>query len=245
MPDTEFIGKFQNPQVTAKGEPRASVSYNETKTLWFNTGTLCNIECVNCYLESSPTNDRLVYLSVADVAPFLDELDAADERNIEIGFTGGEPFMAPEMLDILKLVLERGHRVLMLTNAMQPMMRPRVKGGLMQLRDTFGDQLVMRVSLDHFSETLHDQERGAGAFRLAMKGLRWLSENDFTLALAGRTIWGEDEEVARRGYADLIANEDLAVDETVSALKESADLTLPEEGAFDPAVIGMFDLLEE
>lgn len=212
MPDTDFVGKFQNPKVTAKGEPRASVSYNETKTLWFNTGTLCNIECINCYIESSPTNDRLVYLTVADVTPYLDELDAAGEQNIEIGFTGGEPFMAPEIIDILRLVLDRGHRVLMLTNAMQPMMRPRVKGGLMQLRETYGDQLVMRVSLDHFSETLHDLERGEGSFALAMKGLRWLSENGFSLALAGRTIWGEDEDIAREGYADLIAREGLEIE---------------------------------
>lgn len=212
MPDTEFVGKFQDPKVTATGETRATVSYTETKTLWFNTGTLCNIECINCYIESSPTNDRLVYLTVADVAPYLDELEAVGEQGIEIGFTGGEPFMAPEMLDILRLVLERGHRVLMLTNAMQPMMRPRVKGGLMQLREAFGDQLTMRVSLDHFSEPLHDQERGEGSFALAMNGLHWLSENGFALALAGRTIWGEDEAVAREGYSELIAREGLAVD---------------------------------
>ena len=212
MPDTEFVGKFQDPKVTATGETRATVSYTETKTLWFNTGTLCNIECINCYIESSPTNDRLVYLTVADVAPYLDELEAVGEQGIEIGFTGGEPFMAPEMLEILHLVLERGHRVLMLTNAMQPMMRPRVKGGLMQLREAFGDQLTMRVSLDHFSEPLHDQERGEGSFALAMNGLHWLSENGFALALAGRTIWGEDEAVAREGYSELIAREGLAVD---------------------------------
>lgn len=36
-----------------------------------------------------------------------------------------------------------------------------------------------------------------------------------------------------------------AIDNAVTALKESADLTLPEEGAFDPAIIGQFDLLEE
>ena len=128
MPDTVLIEKFQDPKLTAKGEVRARVAYEQTRTLWFNTGTLCNIECVNCYIESSPTNDRLVYLTVADVAPFLDELDAAGETEIEIGFTGGEPFMAPEMLDILRLVLSRGHSVLMLTNAMQPMMRPRKIG---------------------------------------------------------------------------------------------------------------------
>ena len=212
MADTLVVGKFHDPHVTAKGEPRAKVSYTQTKTLWFNTGTLCNIECTNCYIESSPTNDRLVYLTASDVEPYLDELDAADERNIEIGFTGGEPFMAPEILSILNAVLARGHRVLMLTNAMQPMMRPRIKGGLMQLRERYGDQLTMRVSFDHFTAQLHDHERGQGAFARALTGLRWLSENGFQLALAGRTIWGEDEDVARKGYADLIAREGLAID---------------------------------
>ncbi|MEM7639399.1 MAG: radical SAM protein [Pseudomonadota bacterium] len=212
MPDTVLIEKFQDPKLTAKGEVRARVAYEQTRTLWFNTGTLCNIECVNCYIESSPTNDRLVYLTVADVAPFLDELDVAGETEIEIGFTGGEPFMAPEILDILRLVLSRGHSVLMLTNAMQPMMRPRIKGGLMQLKDEFGERLVMRVSMDHFSAELHDEERGEGSFDLALKGLRWLSENGFKLALAGRTIWNEAEQVARDGYAALIASEKLTID---------------------------------
>ena len=212
MSSTVLIDKFQDPKVTVKGETRAWVKYTKTKTLWFNTGTLCNIECVNCYIESSPTNDRLVYLTCADVEPYLDELDAAGETDIEIGFTGGEPFMAPEMLAILEMVLARGHSVLMLTNAMQPMMRPRVKGGLMELQDRYGDRLTMRVSLDHFSPQHHDEERGEGAFERAMQGLRWLSENGFRLALAGRTIWGEEEELARRGYHDLIVSENLRID---------------------------------
>ena len=212
MSSTVLIDKFQDPKVTVKGETRAWVKYTKTKTLWFNTGTLCNIECVNCYIESSPTNDRLVYLTSADVEPYLDELDAAGETDIEIGFTGGEPFMAPEMLAILEMVLARGHSVLMLTNAMQPMMRPRVKGGLMELQDRYGDRLTMRVSLDHFSPQHHDEERGEGAFERAMQGLRWLSENGFRLALAGRTIWGEEEELARRGYLDLIVSENLRID---------------------------------
>ena len=63
--------KFQDPAITAKGEPRASVFFKDLKTLWFNSGSLCNIECVNCYIESSPTNDRLAYMSAAEVAEYL------------------------------------------------------------------------------------------------------------------------------------------------------------------------------
>ena len=212
MPDTVLIEKFQDPQITVKGETRATVSYEDTKTLWFNTGTLCNIECVNCYIESSPKNDRLVYLKLADIVPFLDELDAAGETEIEIGFTGGEPFMAPEIIAILRETLQRGHTVLMLTNAMQPMMRPAIKGGLIDLNETFPGRLTMRVSLDHYSARFHDEERGAGSFELTMKGVRWLSENGFKLALAGRPMWDEPEAEARVGYADLITRENLNVD---------------------------------
>ena len=70
--------KFRDPRVTAQGEARASVSLKRLDTLWINTGTLCNLTCVNCYIESSPTNDRLAYISTAEVRAYLDEI-AVDE----------------------------------------------------------------------------------------------------------------------------------------------------------------------
>ena len=52
------MGKFQDPDITAQGETRASVALTKLETLWFNTGTLCNLECGHCYIESSPRNGR-------------------------------------------------------------------------------------------------------------------------------------------------------------------------------------------
>lgn len=202
--------KFADPAVTLDGSTRATVAFDGMKTLWFNTGTLCNIACVNCYIESSPKNDQLVYLTVADVAPFLDELDA--DGPIEIGFTGGEPFMAPEIVPILEATLARGHRVLVLTNAMQPMMRPRVRDGLAALAAAHGDRLRLRVSLDHYAAALHDEERGDGSFAAAMDGLRWIKDAGIPVALAGRTVWGEPDAHSRAGYAALIADLGLAID---------------------------------
>ena len=43
--------KFADPRVTAAGEPRAFVPLVALNTLWFNTGTLCNLACANCYIE--------------------------------------------------------------------------------------------------------------------------------------------------------------------------------------------------
>ncbi|MFT7593485.1 MAG: MoaA/NifB/PqqE/SkfB family radical SAM enzyme, partial [Paracoccaceae bacterium] len=92
------IGKFQDSFVTADGQPRASVPLSHPETLWFNTGTLCNITCTNCYINSSPTNDALVYLTTDEVVGYLDQITARGWPVQEIGFTGGEPFMNPDMI---------------------------------------------------------------------------------------------------------------------------------------------------
>ncbi len=206
------LTKFRDPDVTAKGEPRAFVTLERLDTLWFNTGTLCNIECRNCYIESSPSNDRLAYLSAAEVGRYLDEIDDLALPTREIGFTGGEPFMNPEFLGMVEDALVRGLEVLILTNAMQPMMRPHIQEGLVRLRETHRDRLKLRVSLDHFTEALHDTERGQGSWERALEGTRWLAGNSFKLTVAGRTCWGEDEAGARDGYQRLFSAEDLPVD---------------------------------
>ncbi|XBQ16167.1 MAG: radical SAM protein [Oceanicaulis sp.] len=193
--------KFSDPDVTAKGEARASVPFDRLKTLWFNTGTLCNIACANCYIESSPENDRLVYLTEADVAPYLDEIDAMGCGPVEIGFTGGEPFMNPAMNRLAEMALQRGHEVLILTNAMKPMMRPRVQEGLLALKEAFGDRLTLRISIDHHTAESHDAERGTGSFAATLDGTRWLAQHGFRLAAAGRAIWSESEAAARAGFA--------------------------------------------
>lgn len=205
------LAPFTDPHWTAKGAPRADVALTTLRTLWFNTGTLCNITCANCYIESSPTNDRLVYLGLADITPFLDEIAADALGTTEIGFTGGEPFLNPEMAAMAALCLARGFSVLILTNAMQPMMRPKVQAALLDLNARYGDRLTLRVSVDHYRAETHDEERGAGGFARMIEGLSWLSENGFAITLAGRTRWGETEADLRAGYAALLRDRGIAL----------------------------------
>lgn len=192
--------KFRDPKRTAKGEARATVRLGRLRTLWFNTGTLCNITCAGCYIESSPANDRLAYLTPEDAAPFFDEIDP----DVEIGFTGGEPFLNPHIIELIGMALDLGHRVLVLTNAMRPMMRPRVQQGLFALHASHGDRLTLRVSLDHPEPAGHDAERGAGGFRETVEGVDWLVTRHFNVHVAGR-LWGADEAGLRARYAALFA----------------------------------------
>jgi uncharacterized Fe-S cluster-containing radical SAM superfamily protein len=204
--------KFRDPGITAKGEQRASVAFTGLQTLWLNTGTLCNIECASCYIQSSPRNDRLAYLLPADLRSMLDEAEALAPHPIVIGFTGGEPFMNPDIAELLDETLKRGHDALVLTNAMKPMMRPRVQAALQDLQQRFARKLSLRVSLDHFREDLHDEERGPGAFRETLQGLHWLQDNGIVTAVAGRLRWGGTDHEMRNGYKALFAREGLRLD---------------------------------
>ena len=121
--------------------------------------------------------------------------------------------MNPDILAMLGDALGHGHAVLVLTNAMQPMLRPRIQSGLLALREAYGPKLVLRVSLDHYGNALHEEERGAGSFdKDDIEGIDWLSRHGFALALAGRTCWGESEAEMRRGYAELSAARGWGID---------------------------------
>jgi uncharacterized Fe-S cluster-containing radical SAM superfamily protein len=196
--------KFEDPLVTAKGERRAWVALEALDTLWFNTGTLCNLTCGHCYIESSPRNDRLSYLSAAEVAAYLDEIAAGDLPTRLIGFTGGEPFMNRELPRMLEDVLARGLSALVLTNAMKPMERH--KGALLRLNERWGNRLVIRVSIDHYGRAVHEAERGARSWRPTIDGLLWLWRNGFCVHVASRRLSGESEEEIRAGFARLFAD---------------------------------------
>ena len=200
---TGNVGKFEDRFTTADGSQRAQVALTNPETLWFNTGTLCNIECENCYILSSPTNDALVYLTLEEMVRFLDQIEERKWPIREIAFTGGEPFMNPQMNEMARAALERGFEVLILTNAMRPMMRKTVRAGLLDMKAKFGDKLTLRISVDHYSDSLHDEERGFGSFEKTIEGMKWLSENGFRMAVAGRTVWGDTDAESRSGYAAL------------------------------------------
>ncbi len=197
------VPAFFDPDTTADGNPRAKVALTGLHTLWFNTGTLCNLACEHCYIESSPSNDRLAWITRAEVAAYLDEIRREQLPVRDIGFTGGEPFMNPQFMDMLEDCLEAGFQVLVLTNAMRPMMK--CADRLAPLASRWPDTLTLRVSVDHYSRELHERERGRRAWQPTVDGLRWLAQHRFRLQIAGRTLWGEDEGALRAGFAALLA----------------------------------------
>jgi hypothetical protein len=131
-----------------------------------------------------------------------DEIAVLGLGTVEIGFTGGEPFMNPDLPAMMAAALERGFSVLVLTNAMRPMQRPRVKAELHRAEG------APRPPPPAAGEPRSPR---AGAARAASAGpapgsrrspgsTGWPA-NGFAIAVAGRTCWDEPAAAARAGYA--------------------------------------------
>lgn len=191
--------KFENKLLTSDNKARAFIQAKKIQTLWFNTGTLCNLTCKNCYIESSPKNDRLAYLSFEEFKTFVNESIQNEMGTKEIGFTGGEPFMNKDVFKMIKYALDNDFKTLVLTNAMKPMMNN--KNQLFKLNHL---NLTIRVSIDHFTKHKHEQIRGPNSWEPMIEGLKWLSENKFNFCLATRLMWDEDEVTTRKNFKNFI-----------------------------------------
>ena len=104
---------------TPEGDPRGYIQPGSLEELWFHTGTVCNLRCPFCLEGSMPGNNRLQPITLADVKPFIQEALALGTQ--QFSFTGGEPFVIPEMVDILDYALDY-NPCLVLTNATEPLL---------------------------------------------------------------------------------------------------------------------------
>ncbi len=190
---------FLNKNFTYDGKPRAFVKLKSLKTLWFNTGTLCNLKCSDCYIESSPKNKSLQYLELGDIKKFIDEIIKNKICTEIIGLTGGEPFMNPSIIKILKYILNLNFKVLVLSNGMRPI---ELKfSNLLSLPNL--KNLKIRISMDHYQKNYHEKIRGKNTWERLIKNIIWLDNKGFKINIASKINAGQDEKNTRQEFQKL------------------------------------------
>jgi MoaA/NifB/PqqE/SkfB family radical SAM enzyme len=144
------------------------VGLRSLDTLWFQVaGTVCNIACTHCFISCSPTNHTHEMLRLADVQRHLDDAVRLGVR--EYYFTGGEPFLNPDMEAILAATLAVGPANV-LTNGL--LLDPARCVRLKAMADASDYSLDLRVSLDGYDAATNDPIRGEGTFVRILEGVR-------------------------------------------------------------------------
>src|SRR5881275_1994849 len=127
--------------------PAPVVPLSHLDDLWFQVaGTLCNLSCAHCFISCSPHNRSFGFLDLATVRRALDESVGLGVK--EYYFTGGEPFLNPDMTAILELTLEYGPATV-LTNG--TVLRDEWLRRLVAAEAASRYSLEFRVSIDGFT----------------------------------------------------------------------------------------------
>ncbi len=144
------------------------VELRSLDTLWFQVaGTVCNLACTHCFVSSSPTNHTHENLTLAEIAPFLEEGARLGVK--EYYFTGGEPFLNPEMEAILEATLGYGPATVLTNGLLLDPVRCERLAGLAAESDY---SLDFRVSMDGYDAESNDPIRGEGTFERILAGIR-------------------------------------------------------------------------
>jgi molybdenum cofactor biosynthesis enzyme MoaA len=172
--------------------------------LWFQVGgTLCNLTCRHCFISCGPHNQAFGFLSVEAIHRALGESVALGVK--EYYFTGGEPFLHPDMVDILELALRYGPATV-LTNG--TVLKPAWLTRLARAEAESPYSLEFRVSIDGFDAATNDPVRGEGTFERALGGVRLLLAHGFLpiITVARTSDEQEDAELFQGFVAVLRAN---------------------------------------
>ena len=168
-----------------------SVSLTHLDELWFQvSGTHCNLTCDHCFISCSPHNRSFGYLSLSDVQSSIAQ--ATQEGVREFYFTGGEPFLNPEMVDILCWTLQHGPATV-LTNG--TVLKEEWLAKLQEAERQSRYSLEFRLSIDGFSPETNDPIRGDGTFDRAMAGVSLLCEFGFLPIITATRVWDEESDL--------------------------------------------------
>jgi MoaA/NifB/PqqE/SkfB family radical SAM enzyme len=165
-----------HPNATAECGPTAP-----QWKLWIYTNYDCNLRCSYCVAKSGPNVPRRA-LGMGNVRRLVDEAVALGFS--DVFFTGGEPFLLPDIYAMLAYAAARV-KTTVLTNAM--LLGQRVPGQaqtrLACLTEIASDNLIVQVSLDGGRPDHHDAYRGAGSWEKTVTGLRQLQAAGFRVRL--------------------------------------------------------------
>lgn len=171
--------------------------------LWLYTNFDCNLHCDYCCVRSSPRAPRRA-LGLERVRRIAGE--AAELGVDQIFVTGGEPFLLPDIGEIIAACAAAAPTTV-LTNGML------LAGSrLARVRPLPRDRVTLQISLDSPTPERHDRHRGRGTWARAWQGIERARAEGFRVRIAA-TVSSESEAEEFRRFLDegQVAEEDRVI----------------------------------
>ncbi len=197
--DVDTAGAARAEPGQAAEAPRVELA--SLDTLWFQVaGTVCNLACTHCFISCSPTNHTHEHMTLEQVESHLAE--AVELGVKEYYFTGGEPFLNPDMEAIVEATLKVGPATVLTNGLLLDAERCRRLAAMARGSDY---SLDLRISLDGYSAETNDPIRGEGTFERILEGASNAARAGLNPVITVTEVHRENAtDTGRRRFFDLL-----------------------------------------
>jgi len=172
------------------------VELTELKNLFIElTAKNCNQRCKHCYIDFPITKNIKDFISIDKIR---DALNDTKDANLEcVYLTGAEPMTHPEFNAILRLCLKYTN-VCICTNA--SFINEKKARFLKKVEEEHKNEIIFKLSIDHYNEVKNDDIRGRGAYRQTIAAIKNLIKYNFNPILNIVNYYQEDPNVLRAEF---------------------------------------------
>ncbi len=146
----------------------------------------CNLDCLHCYVDHRPQQPEL---STEELHELIDAL--ADLGVLQIGFTGGEIFLHPDLWDLIEHARQRSFMVRLLTNGTRL-----TQADVQRLKELCIGEVHISVYSDR--PEIHDEiTRHPGSLEKSLRAIRWLREAEIAVVIKTPVLQINREDIKR------------------------------------------------
>lgn len=185
------------------------VELTELKNLFFAlSNKACNLKCKHCYIERNLYKKEEDFIPLEKVKQAL--LDLGGTKLNSIYLTGGEPLFHPDFNAILRMCLKVAPTTVLSNGVLINDKKARF---LRKIEDENENEVVFRISIDHFDELKNDEIRGRGSFRKALGAVINLAKYEFNPIISVCNYYNEPKDVLFEGFYNLLKKYDFEFEE--------------------------------
>ena len=160
------------------------------------TAKSCNQRCKNCYIDlpqyTKKTED---FISIQTIENAFKDIQ--DENIKCIYLSGAEPMTHPDFNSILRFCLKKNN-VCICTNG--SFINEKKARFLKKVSEETENELIFKISIDHYDEIKNDDIRYRGAYRHGIFAVKSLIKYNFMPIITVTNFYGENEKSLFEGF---------------------------------------------
>jgi len=173
------------------------------------TAKNCNQHCKHCYIDFPKYKKIVDFIDIDIIKHALN--DTTKEEIQCIYLTGAEPMTHPDFNAILRLCLRRSN-VCICTNG--SFINEKKARFLKKVEDETNNEIIFKLSIDHYDEIKNDDVRYRGAYRQALFAIKHLVKYNFNPIITVTNYYNLDYTELYNGFQTVFERNNLDFDST-------------------------------